>query len=74
MTVKLHVFEGVDERGRRAFALDVEPVASVRDLARQAGVPLERIGIVTVDGRVRHLDDGVSPGQRVCLFPHIVGG
>lgn len=74
MTVELNVFEGVDERGRQAFAVDVESDASVRDLARQAGVPLERIGMVTVDGRVRHLDYGVSPGQRVCLFPHIMGG
>jgi len=74
MRVQLHVFEGVQGRRRRTFPLDVGPGASVRDLAQQAAVPPERIGFVTVDGRVRSIDYQVKPGQRVCLFPHVMGG
>ena len=74
MKVQLHVFEGVVEGRRQTFALDVEPGASVGELAQRVGAPLERIGMVTIDGRLREIDDTVRPGQRVCLFPYVAGG
>jgi hypothetical protein len=74
MKVQLRIFDGVVGQGRQTFALDVEPGASVRELARQVGAPLERIGLVTVDGRVCRVDHRVEAGQRICLFPHVMGG
>jgi molybdopterin converting factor small subunit len=38
------------------------------------GAPLGRIGMVTIDGRLRDIDHPVRPGQRVCLFPYVAGG
>lgn len=74
MKVQLHVFEGVAEEGRQTFALDVEPGVSVGELARRVGAPLGRIGMVTIDGRLRDIDHPVRSGQRVCLFPYVAGG
>lgn len=72
--VELDVFSGLLPEGRQTFSLVVERGVSVRQLARRAGVPLELIGLVTIDGRVAQLDSEVTANHRVGLFPHVMGG
>ena len=54
--------------------VEAAPGAVVEDIARQVGIPLEKVGLITVDGRLRGPEDQMEAGQRVCFFPPIMGG
>lgn len=72
--VRLWIQEGVAGLGRETRALDVELGASVRDSVRQAGVCPERIGLVTVGGRLPPMDRCLEGDRPVCLFPYLLAG
>jgi len=74
MQVEVQVYGGLGGQDRRPTQVEVEPGASIGDIARQIGVPLEKVGMIIVDGRVRDRDDQVEAGQRVCFFPPLMGG
>jgi hypothetical protein len=53
-----------------AFEVEVPPGGvAARDLAKQAGLPLDLIEGVFVDGRVHGADHVIFPGQRVAFVP-----
>lgn len=56
--------------------LDVEAPdgATAEDLARNLGLPLDRIKIVMINGRQKALADGAADGDRVAFFPAVGGG
>ena len=48
--------------------------ATVRDLAESLGLPLDLVRIITVNGRQVYLDERLSEGDQVYLFPPALGG
>jgi len=74
MWVEVQVYAGLDGGGERTVQMEAAPGAVVEDIARQVGIPLEKVGLITVDGRLRGPEDQMEAGQRVCFFPPIMGG
>ena len=68
----------------RGFVPDYDPAAgrlvelkdgaTPRSICLALGIPAEKVKIVMVDGRGAELDDPLSGGERVALFPPVGGG
>ncbi len=54
--------------------LDRAPGTTIADLVDGLGIPRDEIGIVLVGGRHADLQDGLSPGDIVSIFPLVGGG
>ncbi|MCG6908721.1 MAG: MoaD/ThiS family protein [Deltaproteobacteria bacterium] len=52
----------------------ITPGATVRDLLRQLGVPLEKAKLIFVNGLKKDLDARLEGGERVGIFPPVGGG
>jgi molybdopterin synthase sulfur carrier subunit len=67
-TLKKHLPEG----GKAE--LEIEPGATVDDLARRLDIPINEVKIVMRNGRHVELRDTVHDGDRVAFFPAVGGG
>jgi sulfur-carrier protein len=56
------------------FELTLPEPATVQDLVRQLGIPVEEIKVPFVNGLIRELDCELKPGDEVGIFPPIGGG
>ena len=52
----------------------IEVPATVRGLAKYLGLPINRVRIVTVNGRQGDLQTTLSDGDEVYIFPPAIGG
>ncbi len=52
----------------------VQEKATVRDLAEGLGLPVDQVRIITVNGRQAFLDEPLSEGDEVIIFPPAFGG
>jgi sulfur carrier protein ThiS len=59
---------------RTGLAVDVDEGATVADLMRRIGVPLKKVGMVTLDGRLAGKETLLQPGMQVRVFHPIFGG
>ena len=57
-----------------AATLDLPDNATVADVVEQLGIPPERIGIVTIDGKLARAADTVPADAEVKFFQKIAGG
>jgi sulfur-carrier protein len=60
--------------GTAGHALEAAPGATVRDVARLAGIPEEEVKIIMVDGVGAKWDTALKGHERVALFPAVGGG
>ena len=77
MVVKLKFFAGLRDYlppGESPYATEVEAGATVADLFRQFGVPLEKPRIILVNGRHADLGRVLSDGDLLAVFPPVAGG
>jgi molybdopterin synthase sulfur carrier subunit len=76
MRVKVKLLSVFAKRAREdAEGLTAVPEgATVRTLAETLGLPLEQVRIVTVNGRQVFLDEPLSEGDSVYIFPPAFGG
>lgn len=58
----------------RGLALEVPEGATVTDLLGQLAIPLKRVGVVSVDGRLSGKSARLTPGALVKVFHPIFGG
>jgi sulfur carrier protein ThiS len=59
---------------RRGLAVEVPEGATVRDLLAQLAIPLKRVGVVSLDGRLAGKKAPLAPGVLVKVFHPIFGG
>lgn len=59
---------------RTGLAVDVEDGATVTELMAQLGVPLDKIGMVSMDGRLVGKATALRSGVLVKVFHPIFGG
>jgi len=52
----------------------VQPASTVRDLARQFGIPEEEVKLIMVEGLAADWDTTLAGNERVALFPPVGGG
>ncbi|MCR4406136.1 MAG: MoaD/ThiS family protein [Anaerolineae bacterium] len=74
MQVEIQVYGELGGLEGRAMCKEVNPGTTLADIAQQLHIPLEEVGFIVVDGRVRSPDYQVMEGQRVCFFPPVMGG
>lgn len=53
MWVEVRIYAGLDSGGERTLQVGAAPGAVVEDIARQVSIPLEKVGLIIVDGRLR---------------------
>jgi sulfur carrier protein ThiS len=56
------------------LTLEVEEGATVADLIVRIGIPLKRVGVVSLDGRLAGRGTPLSAGTMVKVFHPIFGG
>lgn len=54
--------------------VSLTPPATVRTLSENLGLPIERVRIITVNGKQETLDKSLSDGDLVYIFPPAIGG
>ena len=54
--------------------VSLDDPATVRTLAERLGLPIERVKIITVNGKQETLDKSLSDGDLVYVFPPAIGG
>jgi len=64
--------DGYDHRAGLAVKMDAG--ATVADLMQRIGLPLEKIGMVSLDGRLAGKETILQPGMQVKVFHPIFGG
>lgn len=74
MAVDIEVFGQLLPNMPRRRSVEISAPATVRELARQIGLDLEEIGLVSIDGVQSELEDIVQPNARLCFFPYVSGG
>jgi len=79
MTLKIRLkLEGslywYEAQKRREFSLEIPEGATYKDLISKAGLPLEEIAYLSVNGNARDLTDKVRNGETVLVMPVIGGG
>ena len=58
----------------RGLAVEIAEGATVTDLLEQLAIPLKRIGVVSLDGRLVGKGAPLKPGALVKVFHPIFGG
>jgi len=72
--VDIEVFGQLLPNQPRRRKLEIQTPTAVREIAKEIGLDLEAIGLVTIDGVQSELEDLVQPDSRLCFFPYISGG
>ena len=52
----------------------IEEPATIRDLAEYLELPIQRVRIMTVNGKQGDLETALSDNDEVCIFPPAIGG
>ena len=67
--------KGVDGYDHRTgLVVEMDAGATVADLLQRIGVPLKKIGMVSLDGRLAGKETSLQPGMQVKVFHPIFGG
>jgi molybdopterin converting factor small subunit len=74
VTVEVELFGNLAARNPRRQIITLAEPATAGDIAARLGVDLDSIGLVMVNGVQSDLEDYVSAGCRLCLFPPLSGG
>lgn len=56
------------------FNIKLEENAGIPDILKIIGIPQEKIHLVLVNGKVSCLDSSLKDGDKVILYPHLMGG
>jgi molybdopterin converting factor small subunit len=72
VTVKLHASlrpYGRSDSKDGLFPLETSEKATVREVIREMGIPLEKVRMILLNGRGVDFDSILSNGDRIALFP-----
>ena len=64
--------DGYDHR--QGLAVEVKEGATVADLIGLIGIPLKKVGVVSLDGRLAGKETSLASGMTVKVFHPIFGG
>jgi hypothetical protein len=72
--ISIELFGQLSPVSPRRQSLDLAEHATVQDAASLLGLQQDEIGLITINGVQSELQDLLTPGCRLCLFPYISGG
>jgi len=70
----VRLFAGLGQVFTIPDTLDLTASHTVREIVEAAGIPLEKVTIMFINGRHAKMTDVVHPGEALALFPPIGGG
>ena len=74
-TIDLRLFATLQQfNPPHSEAVSITPGTTVRAVLEAIGVPLEKAKLIFVDGLKKDLDQTLSGGERVGIFPPVGGG
>ncbi len=74
MTVTLKLKSGLDKLlDRGIFEIEIEGGKSLTDVLKNINFPVERAGIVLVDGKKSTKNHELHDGEVIKIFPHTIG-
>jgi len=74
MAVDVEIFGQLAPHVQRRQTLNLESLASVREVAIRLGIDPEEVGLITIDGVQSLMQDEVPLTCRLCFFPPMSGG
>lgn len=74
MEIKVRLFATLRENRGKEVSLEVEDAAAPRDIIKKLDIPESDIAILLVNGRDGKLDQELSAGDVVSIFPPVGGG
>lgn len=74
MMIQVQVKLFLHLRKNRIQTVELADDSDAADLIRQLGVPVEEVGILSINNRQATLDQQVKNGDTVYIIPHIGGG
>ena len=74
MTIQVQVKLFLHLRKNRIQPVELADDSDAADLIRQLGVPVEEVGILSINDRQARLDQPLKNGDTVYIIPHIGGG
>ncbi len=74
MWVEVELSTGLADGKKKTLRFPIEEGCTPAFIADRLQLDRERVGLITVDGRVVEWNEPLSSGQRVCFFPFINGG
>ena len=74
MWIEVELSTGLTDGKKQTLRFPFEEGCTPAHIADRLRLDRERVGLITVDGRVVEWVEPLSSGQRVCFFPFIAGG
>ena len=74
MTIQVHVKLFLHLRKDRLQTVELVDDSDAGDLMRHLGVPVEQVGVLSINDRQATLDQRLKNGDTVYIIPHIGGG
>lgn len=72
MQVQVKLF--VNLRKNRVQNVELPDVSDAKDLIHQLGIPIENVGVLSVNGRQATFDQQLKSGDLIHIIPPIGGG
>ena len=72
MQVKVKLFANL--RKNRVQNVELPDVSDAKDLIHQLGIPIENVGVLSVNGRQATFDQQLKSGDLIHIIPPIGGG
>ena len=74
MWIEVELSTGLTDGKKQTLRFPIEEGCTPAFIADRLRLVRERVGLITVDGRVVEWIEPLSSGQRVCFFPFLTGG
>ncbi len=74
MSVEIKLFANLRKLYKKEARIVLSGQQSIREVLERLTIPEEKVAIIFVNGTHAGLEDTVSPGDSLALFPPIGGG
>jgi len=74
MQIEIELFGQLSPNTQRRQTMTLERDMSAQEVAGLLGLNMEEVGLIVINGEQRDEHDLVTPGCRLCFFPHMTGG
>jgi hypothetical protein len=74
MWIEVELSTGLTGGKKQTLRFPIEEGCTPALIADRLRLVRERVGLITVDGRVVEWMEPLSSGQRLCFFPFLAGG
>jgi len=74
LPVDVELFGNLASSAKRRQTVVLERPMTVREVAHWLGLDMEMVGLISIDGVQKNMEDLVPADCRLCFFPPLSGG